>query len=130
MCDRVATLLRREGLTVQRLPRDDYPPSDALSEIYRRLTGCSGAVVFGMRPAHSAQDESSPGVTPWTHVEAGMAYGCNVPLLIVREPGVDSGAFDDTVAGHRTYMLGLENRWEDDAVMRSIRPWLSALVRS
>jgi hypothetical protein len=117
-------------LTIQRLPRNDYPPSAALSEIYRRLRGCAGAVVFGMRPADSASDKSSPGVTPWTHVEAGMAYGCNLPLLIVREPGVDAGAFDDAVAGHRTYVLDLPDRWEDDAVLTAIRPWLSELVRS
>jgi Pentapeptide repeats (9 copies) len=129
-CDRLATLLRREGFAVQRLTRNEYPPSDALSEIYRRLTGCAGAVVFGMRPAESAEDESSPGVTPWTHVEAGMAYGCNLALLIVREPGIDSGAFDDSVAGHRTFMLDLVDGWEDDAIVRAIRPWLSELVRS
>lgn len=130
ICDRLATLLRQEGLTIQRLPPTDYPPSDALSEIYRRLRGCAGAVVFGMRPAGSASDKSSPGVTPWTHVETGIAYGCNLPLLIVRESGVDSGAFDDAVAGHRTYMLNLLDRWEDDAILTAIQPWLSDLVRS
>jgi hypothetical protein len=110
--------------------RADYPPSDALSEIYRRLAGCTGAVVFGMCPADSAKDESSPGITPWTHVEAGMAYGCNLPLLIVREPGVDSGAFDDAAGGHRTYMLDVKDQWDDEAVVRAIRPWLADLVRS
>jgi hypothetical protein len=130
LCDRIATLLRREGLTVERLPREDYPPSDAFSEIYRRLTGCSGAVVFGMFPADSADDGPVRGVTPWTHLEAGMAYACNLPLLIVREPGVDYGAFDDAVAGHRTYLLDLVDRWEDDAVLGALRPWLSDLVSS
>jgi hypothetical protein len=130
LCDRLAILLRREGLTVERLTPNDYPPSDALSEIYRRLAGCSGAVVFGMRPADAAKEEPSPGVTPWTHLEAGMAFGCNLPLLIVREPGVDSGAFDNSVAGHRTYILDLVDRWEDGVVVRAIRPWLSELVRS
>lgn len=129
MCDRLATLLRREGLTVKRLLRTDYPPSNAMSEIYRRLTGCAGAVVFGMCPADAAKDESAAGVTPWVHVEAGMAYGCTLPLLIVREPGVCSGAFDDAVAGHRTYMLDLVDQWEDEAVMTAIRPWLSELGR-
>jgi hypothetical protein len=127
--DRLATLLRREGLSVQQLLRTDYPPSDAFSEIYRQLAGCAGAVVVGICPADSAKDGSSPGVTPWTHVEAGMAYGCNLPLLIVREPGVDSGAFDDVVAGHRTYMLDVNDEWEDEAIARAIRPWLSDLVR-
>jgi hypothetical protein len=127
MCDRLVTLLRREALTIQRLPRGDYPPSDAMSEIYRRMKGCAGAVVFGMGGPGT---EPSPGATPWTHLEAGMAYGCNLPLLMVREPGVDSGAFDDAVAGHRTFMLDVAERWEDDAIVSAIRPWLSELTRS
>jgi len=130
ICDRLATLLRREGLTVERLLRTDYPPSNAMSEIYRRLAGCAGAVVFGMCAADAAKDESSAGVTPWVHLEAGMAYGCTLPLLMVREPSVNSGTFDDAVAGDRTYILDLVDQWEDHAVITAIRPWLSELVRS
>jgi len=60
--------------------------------------------------------------------EAGMAYGCNLPLLIVREPGVESGAFDPAVAGHRTHMLVLQDAWDDDLVVDAMTPWLSDLV--
>ena len=130
MCDRLATLLRREGLTVQRLLRTEYPPSNAMSEIYRRLTGCAGVVVFGMCLANAAKEQSSAGATPWVHVEAGMAYGCTLPLLLVREPGVDSGAFDDVVAGYGTHMLDLVDQWDDETVMTAIRPWVSELVGS
>jgi uncharacterized protein YjbI with pentapeptide repeats len=122
--DRLVTLLRREGLIIQRLARDDYLPSDALSEIYRRMSGCVGAVVFGMCGAGT---QPASGTTPWTHLEAGMAYGCNLPLLMVREAGVNSGAFDDVVAGRRTFMLDVAEWWEDDAIVRAIRPWLSEL---
>src|SRR5215217_5013948 len=54
-----------------------YPPSDAFSEIYRRMSGCVGIITFGMRHSQEADGESSPGATPWTHVEAGMAYACS-----------------------------------------------------
>jgi uncharacterized protein YjbI with pentapeptide repeats len=125
-CDRLATLLEREGLTVRRPSRTDHPPSDALSDIYRRMSGCAGAVVFGMRP----EGEASPGVTSWTHLEAGIAYGCNLPLLIVREPSADSGAFDDSIAGYRTHMLDLVDGWDDEAVLSSMRPWLADIGRT
>ena len=126
---RLEALLRHEGLAIERLPPIDYPPSDALSEIYRRISGCAGAVVFGMCLDPAAADAASPGVTPWSHVEAGIAYGCNVPLLIVREPGVNAGVFADAVAGYHTYMLDLSDRWDDAAVLATIRPWLSDLAR-
>jgi hypothetical protein len=124
--DRLVTLLRREGLTIQRLPRDEYPPSDALSEIHRRMTGCAGAVVFGTR---GTRDEPSEVATPWVHLEAGMAFGCNLPVLMVREEGVATGAFDDVVAGRRTFMLDLARLWDDEAVVEALRPWLSELNR-
>jgi uncharacterized protein YjbI with pentapeptide repeats len=130
VCDRLVTLLQQEGLDVQRLPPTDYPPSDALSEIYRRIAGCAGAVVFGMRTLDPSEEGPSSGATPWTHVEAGMAYASNLPLLIVRQRGVDSGVFDDSVAGYRTHMLDLAEMWEDGAVMTAIRPWLSEVLRS
>jgi len=129
-CDRLVTLLRREGLDPHQLPRSDYPPSDAMSEIYRRLKGCAGAVVFGFRVPAPAPDGSPVGASPWIHVEAGMAYACNLPLLIVREPGVAAGAFDDAVAGHRTHLLDLEDAWNDDAIVQAMGPWLAELEGS
>jgi uncharacterized protein YjbI with pentapeptide repeats len=128
--DRLLTLLRREGLEVQQLPREEYPPSDALGEIHRRLSGCSGVAVLGLRAADHPQDESSAGMTPWTQLEAGMAYGCNLPLLIVREAGVDTGAFDESVAGHGVHLIDLADQWQDAAVASAMRPWLSELSRS
>jgi hypothetical protein len=47
------------------------------------------------------------GITPWTHVEAGMAYGRGLPRLLLREPGVYKGAFDNVVNGHRTHVVEL-----------------------
>ena len=129
VCDRITTLLRREGYESERLPRVEYPPSDAFSEIYRRMSGCVGVIAFGMRQSQDADGESA-GATPWTHVEAGMAYACNLPLLIAREASVNSGAFDDSVVGHRTFMLNVDGPWDDDAIVRAMRPWLAQLAAS
>lgn len=125
VCERVASLLEREGLGTERLPREEYPACDALGEVRRRISGCAGAVVFGLRPG--ADEGASPGLTPWTHVEAGMAHAFDLPLLMVREPGVAAGAFDDSVDGHRVHLVDLSGQWEDDGFLRSIRPWLSEL---
>lgn len=127
VCDRLTALLNQHGLTILTLPAVDYPSSDALSEIYRRLKSCAGAVVLGLRPADAATDEPTAGATPWAHLEAGVAFACNLPLLIVREPGVMLGAFDDPVAGHQTYILNVSDEWADEDVLVAIRPWLSAL---
>jgi hypothetical protein len=124
VCDRLATLLRRRGLEPLTLPRREYPPSDAMSEVYRRLAGCAGIMVFGLRPA-DARVTARLGATPWTHLEAGMAFACNLPMLIVRESGVETGAFDSAVAGHHTHLFDLTETWSDEDALSSIAPWLA-----
>lgn len=128
MCERMTALLHREGYEAERLVRDDYPLSDAFSEIYRRMRGCVGVLAFGMQPQQAPIGDFSPGATPWIHVEAGMAYACDLPLLIAREASVNSGAFDDAVEGHRTFMLDVQSPWDDDAVLRAMQPWLAQLA--
>ena len=130
ICDRLTALLNHHGLTILTLPALDYPPSDALSEIYRRLKSCAGAVVLGLRPADAATDGPTSGATPWSHIEAGLAYACDLPLLIVREPGVMLGAFDEAVAGPQTYILNVSDEWADEDILAALRPWLSALAQT
>jgi hypothetical protein len=100
------------------------PPSNALSEISRRLAGCAGVVVFGLRHDGSDPDASPAGITPWTHVEAGMAYGRGLPLLLLREPGVDAGAFENAVEGHHTYLVDLGDRFDEEAIRAAVVPWI------
>jgi hypothetical protein len=64
------------------------------------------------------------GTTPWTHVEAGMAYGRGLPLLLLREPGVYTGAFDDAVDGHRTHVVDLGDCWDEAALRTAVAPWV------
>jgi uncharacterized protein YjbI with pentapeptide repeats len=128
ICDRITTVLDREGFELERLPPDEYPPSDAFSEIYRRMSGCVGVIAFGLQQQQITDGDGSPGTTPWIHVEAGMAYACNLPLLVFREETVSSGAFDEVVVGHRTFVLKIEQLWREDEVLREMRPWLAQLA--
>jgi hypothetical protein len=99
-------------------------PSGALAEIARRLAGCAGVVVLGLRHHGSDPDAAPLGTTPWTHVEAGMAYGRGLPLVLLREPGVDTGAFDEAVDGHRSHVVDLGDCWDEEAVRTAVAPWV------
>ena len=128
--ERVENLCHRAGLITESLSRRDYPTSGALGEIFRRLSGCAGVVVFGLREVRSSPHEGQQvGATPWAHVEAGMAYGCGLPLLLVREVDVRSGAFDDAVIGHRTFALDIDESWNADLVHKAIEPWVFDVCR-
>jgi Pentapeptide repeats (8 copies) len=124
MCERLAEMLNHEGLVLESLPPRDYPPSGALAEIGRLLAGCAGVIVLGLRNDGSNPDALQAGITPWTHVEAGMAYGRGLPLLLLREPGVYKGAFDNAVNGHRTHVVELGDCWNEGALRAAMAPWI------
>jgi hypothetical protein len=124
MCQRLAEILTNEGLVLDSLPRRDYPPSGALAEIARRMAGCAGVVVLGLRQDDSATDASRVGITPWTHIEAGLAYGQGLPLLLLRETEVSAGAFDDAVNGHQTHVVELGDSWNEHALRAAMAPWI------
>jgi uncharacterized protein YjbI with pentapeptide repeats len=123
VCEQFLRVLIDVGFEPQYLPRSDYPLSDAMSEIYRRIKGCAGVVVLGFRPVSPAGVEGSVTATPWVHVEAGIAYGCSLPLLLVRESGVCSGAFEDAVRGQRTHIVDLRATGDDATLAEAMRPW-------
>lgn len=124
MYERIGELLSRDGLVVDTFPRREYPSSGVLAEIGRRLARCAGVIVLGLQSEGSDHDAPAAGATPWTHLEAGMAYGQGLPLLILREPGVCTGAFDDVVNGHRAHVVEVGAVWDGPEVRAAIRPWL------
>jgi hypothetical protein len=127
--ERIGELLSRDGLVVDTLPPQEYPSSGVLAEIGRRLARCAGAIVLGLQRDGSDQDVLPVGATPWTHLEAGMAYGQGLPLLIMREPGVCAGAFDDAVNGHRTYVVEVGAAWNGPQMRAAIAPWLDDISK-
>jgi hypothetical protein len=124
ICERLAEMLNRDGLVLDSLPPHDYPPSGALAEVARRIGGCAGVVVLGLSRGGPESDTLSAGTTPWTHVEAGLAYGRDVPLLLLREPAVSTGAFDDVVSGHRAHVVELGDCWNEEALRDAMAPWI------
>lgn len=124
LCAWLTDLLGREGLVLESLHRCDYSSSDALAEIGRRLAGCAGMVVLGLRPVGADPTGAAAGVTPWTHVEAGMAYGRGLPLLLLREQGVNTGVFDDAVDGLHAHVVDLDDRWNEETMRSALAPWV------
>jgi hypothetical protein len=123
MRERLVELLGRGGLDIEALPRHDYPPSAALAEIGRRLARCVGMVVLGFGRG-GYPEVPSAGTSPWIHVEAGMAYGKGLPLLLLREPGVKTGVFDHAVDGYRTRVVDLKDPWNEEALRTALAPWI------
>jgi hypothetical protein len=99
------------GLEARALGRSDYPTELPLREVLIIAKHCAGGVVLGFnqfeaksgvwKPGTSEQRKSVspvPFPSPWNHLEAGILFGLQVPLLVFRENGVTGGVFDPGVS--------------------------------
>jgi hypothetical protein len=109
---RVIRELTRLQLEARALGRSDYPSDCPLREVYVIAKHCSGGIILGFRQFTATAGVWKPGTreqkrlqrrkpasfpTPWNHLEAGILFGMQLPLLIFREASVSGGVFDDGV---------------------------------
>jgi hypothetical protein len=111
--DRIVRELARLQLEPRALGRSDYPAEFPLREVYVLAKHCSGGIILGfqqlivtagvwkkgtkeVRRIHPSKPEYFP--TPWNHLEAGILFGMQLPLLIFREEKVSGGVFDEGVS--------------------------------
>ncbi len=97
------------------IARKDYPHFGSLTEVRRMMNGCEGAIVVGFGELEIQEatwragtpDETSLAnnlwPTPWANIEAGMAIGLDLPLLLVPQPKIRTGIFDENSNGHHIY---------------------------
>ncbi len=102
--------LEKYGLEERRLGASDYPTELPLKEVLVVARHCAGGVVLGFEQLRVESGVSKPGTpkeaklaapralpTEWNHLEAGILFGLQLPLLVFREDGVWGGVFDPGV---------------------------------
>ncbi|NUO82367.1 hypothetical protein HUU05_20015 [candidate division KSB1 bacterium] len=100
----------RLGLEERRLGASDYPTELPLREVLVVAKRCSGGIILGFeqfffetgilkRGTTKESKVSTPFILPtsWNHLEAGIIFGLQLPLLVFREDGIDGGIFDPGV---------------------------------
>jgi hypothetical protein len=136
--EQVAAIVSRvgaEGIHVRRLDRRDYPTSGALIEVGRRMSGCAGVIVFGFAQLHVRDGSWRQGtheesdvkeadfVTPWNHIETGMAVALGLPLLVVAEANVRGGVFDLSAGERHVHRLMLRDDLDGRAPQDAFSAW-------
>jgi hypothetical protein len=99
--------LDRANLEPRALGRSDYPTELPLREVLLLAKHCSGGVILGFEqfqsergvskrgtPDEKAMRSAIPFPTPWNHLEAGILFGLQLPLLVFAEDGITGGVFD------------------------------------
>ena len=103
--------LERANLEPRTLGSDDYPTELPLREVLMLARHCSGGVILGFEQIliesgvkkretekHGIISSAMPIPSPWNHLEAGILFSLNIPLLVFREDGVEGGVFDPGVS--------------------------------
>ncbi|CAM5580332.1 hypothetical protein GCM10010378_35520 [Streptomyces viridochromogenes] len=126
--------LEGESFRVRRLNRDCHgeDPWHTLTEV---LCQADGVVLLGFRQLDARRSVWRPGTeeeapsstwwtSPWLQLEAGIAVGLSLPVLVVPEDGVTEGVFDPAgwtgqVTGTALHTPGAGAGPWSDAVRRS-----------
>jgi hypothetical protein len=138
LVDRIAHLVEQGEVDVVRLRRQEYPASGSLGELRRLMSGCSGLVIVGVRQLTVADGTLRPGTpeeaqvrnvtlpTPWSQIEAGMAFALELPVLVVDDHLWNAGVFGvrDESSGFALVDLAESSMEELD---NRVREWLRAL---
>ncbi|HSS79016.1 MAG TPA: hypothetical protein VLV54_20010 [Thermoanaerobaculia bacterium] len=80
---------------------------------------CSGGVILGFEQYEAKNVIYRRGVkgreerkkdpvyfpTPWNHLEAGILFSLNLPILVFREPSIEGGVFDKGIVESFTHMM-------------------------
>jgi hypothetical protein len=111
--ERIIRELARLQLEPRALGRTDYPSEFPLREVFVIAKHCSGGIILGFQQfiatagiwkkgtKEAARVNKTKPVhfpTPWNHLEAGILFGLQLPLLIFREEPVRGGVFDEGVS--------------------------------
>lgn len=116
----------------------DYTPSAPLDAIIQIMSECYGAIILGY-PQIAVKDGTvkseaiqSPLLlaTEWNHIEAGLAYAKQLPLLVIHHTGVVRGIFDRGASNRFIYEEDLSDpSWAlRDSLSGAIKSWKREIV--
>lgn len=135
---RLEASLRARGLEPWTLGRGEYDYRNPLQPIREAMLRCRGALIIGLGRRFSplaierfGSDEAVRrrnlwSATPWNHLEAGMAFQLNLPLLILKDKSVVAeGILDQSIGEYIVFEfdLGAESRGLSQPMRRTIARW-------
>jgi hypothetical protein len=104
-----AYIEQQHGFRLRRLGSTDYSDEAPLRAIIDIMDECKGAIILGYpqieiyhhirRSAAVSQDPTLLFPTPWNQIEASLAFGAKLPVLVIGHPGIVGGVFDHGVTG-------------------------------
>lgn len=133
--------LENVGLEARTLGTSDYPTEFPLKEVLIMAKHCSGGVILGfeqlwVKKGIWKRDSNGVGSnlekpislpTPWNHLEAGILFSLQLPLLVFRENNISGGVFEEGVTDVfiNKMPIGRMNKEMKKALHEVILSWYS-----
>lgn len=116
-------LVEERSLTPRTLGETDFPNNAPVHAVRELLLQCQGVIVLGFRQVfiekgfgkfRTDKQTLMDGTylpTAWNQIEAGMAFMCDVPMLIICEDSVSGGVFDVGNTDKFIHQANLSKDW-------------------
>lgn len=135
-------LIGERSLIPRTLGETDFPNNAPIHAVRDLLLQCDGVIVLGFRQTFieigfSKFETQKQFVidksylpTAWNQIEAGMAFMCNVPMLIICENGVTSGVFDVGNTDKFIHQTSLSRDWlHSKKFLQPFNSWHMELIQ-
>lgn len=136
--DEIESILGELSLEPRTLGQSDYPTDFPLKEVRAIVRHCSGGLVVGFSQERASDVErhnrekvaSKHYPTPWNHLEAGLLFGSDIPMLIWKEPAITGGVFDNGVTGTFVHAFEPDFSRRDPRVRAVFSKWQAEVSRN
>lgn len=135
-------VLEKRDLRPVVVGQTDYPNRAPIHAVQDRLETCEGAIILGLEQLHVVEGRDKPGSaeedtvkdvhlpTPWNQIEAGMAFMLELPMLIIKEEGVEGGVFDVGNSDRYIHQATMTTDWlESTEFTQPFNAWHEEVVQ-
>lgn len=134
------SFLEELGYHVYYYVKDDYPCFGQLNKIRKKILSSSAMVVFGFKQTkiHDAtnrpdtKDENKWSdkwlATPWNEIEVGMGLMKGLPILLVKDPQIGMGIFDNNLSECFIANISTSDDNRKLSHNKEINKWLSKIT--
>ncbi len=151
--DKLNSALKIRGLITRSLGSTDYSNKAPLLGVKQILKESEGVIILGLSQTYvnscltpkKNKRENFYLPTPWNNLEGGMAFSLNLPLLIIKEEGIEGGIFDNGVTDKYIHQVNLDlndtnnkdsedknafirKYFESEEFLQSINEWFEEVV--
>ena len=132
-------LLEEKGFEVIYYKRDDYPRFGQFNRVRQDILRSSGMIAFGLKQLNIHKASYRPGTlneeewkekwlsTPWNEIEVGMGLMKGLPILLVHDPEICNGVFDNGLSECFVASISTEDDCREIEQNKEFDNWFSKL---